>query len=113
MASHDVVWNIFVTIVKGARFHVSRKQIHVFHPFPPTLQSSHRQIDIMLLIDGVCMLANIIIFDLTWVDLVLCVALFRGVVMIIATKAKDNFYHNWFPADMFLPLAIKVFKFLH
>jgi hypothetical protein len=84
-----------------------------FHPFPPSLQPSHRQVDIMLLIDGVRMLTDIIIIDPTWVDLVLCVALFRGVAMIITTKAKDSFYHNQFPADMFLLLAIKVLKFLH
>ncbi len=37
----------------------------------------------------------------------------HGVVMIVVVKAKDSFYQNRFPADMFLLLAIKVFGFLH
>ncbi len=53
---------------------------------PPTFQSSRQQVDIVLSIDGIRMLANVIIVHPIWVDLVSCTTLFRGVVTTMATK---------------------------
>jgi hypothetical protein len=39
MALHDVVQNIFVTIAKDAKFHVSQKQTHVLPPL--AMKGSH------------------------------------------------------------------------
>jgi hypothetical protein len=58
-ALHDV----FATIVKNARFHVSQEQTHVLPPL--TLQFSHCQVDVLLLINGVSKLADIVIDDPT------------------------------------------------
>jgi hypothetical protein len=48
----------------------------------------------MLLIDGVQTLANIVIVDFTWVDLILQVVFSYGVVVIVAAQAKDGLYCN-------------------
>jgi len=59
MALHDA----FGTIVKNAKFHVSQEQNHVLPPL--ALQFLHCQVDIMLSINGVHMLANVVIADPT------------------------------------------------
>jgi hypothetical protein len=47
--------------------------------------------------------------------LILWAILSCGVVVVatIVTQVKDEFYCDWFPMDMFFPLAIEVFKCLH
>jgi hypothetical protein len=35
MTSHDVVWDIFASIMRHTRFHVLREQTHVL--LPPTI----------------------------------------------------------------------------
>ncbi len=59
MALHDA----FGTIVKIAKFHVSQEQSHVLPPL--ALQFLHCQVDIVLSINGVHMLANVVIADPT------------------------------------------------
>ncbi len=62
-----------MAIVRNARFCVLRDQTHIL--LLPTLQYSFRRIDIVLYVDGVCMLVNIVIVDpheLIW----FCVLLF-------------------------------------
>jgi len=105
--------SFFCNHCERCKIHVSRKHIHVFPPLPLALQSSHQRINIILLIDGVRTLANTVIVDSTWIDLVLWAAFSCGVVMIVELKAKDSFYHDWFSMDMFFLLAIKIFEFLH
>jgi hypothetical protein len=73
-------------------FHVSRDQTHVLSS--PSLQSSHEQVDIMLLIDGICTVTNVIIVDPTRVDLVFQTTSFHEVVTKMVTHAKEGFYHN-------------------
>jgi hypothetical protein len=72
--SHDVVWDVFVATAKYARFHVSQKQTCVLLPF--ALQSSHHQVNIVLLVDDVHTLAYVVITNPIWIDLVLGVAIF-------------------------------------
>jgi len=69
--------------------------------------------DIMLSINGVYTLTNVVIANITWVDLVLRAILFYGVDATIEAQTKEGFYRNWFPIDMFIPLAIEVFGCLH
>jgi hypothetical protein len=45
IASHDVVQDAFMSIVKDMTFHVLREQTHIFSP--PSLQSSCRCVDII------------------------------------------------------------------
>jgi hypothetical protein len=67
----------------------------------------------MLLVDVVHTLANVVIIDPIQIDLVSLVVFSHGVVATIIIQGKDGLYCDWFPADMFSPLAIKVFGFLH
>jgi hypothetical protein len=48
----------------------------------------------MLLVDGVCTLADVVIPNPTRINLVLWVVLPCGVAMTIATRAKDGLYHD-------------------
>ncbi len=43
----------------------------------------------------------------------LCTTIFYGVATIVAGQRKDGLYHNQFLVDMFFPLAIEFFRFLH
>jgi hypothetical protein len=67
----------------------------------------------VLSIDGVHTLADVVIINLTQVDLVLQVDFSCGVVMTIIAQVKDGLYCNQFLTYMFLPLVTKVFKCLH
>lgn len=62
MTSYDVVQDVFATIAKDARFHVSQKQTRVLTP--PSLQSLHHQINFVLLVDDVHRLAYVVIANL-------------------------------------------------
>ncbi len=67
IGTHDVIRNIFAAIVWNVGFHVGRQQLHAF--FSTTFNSFHRWIDIMLIKYGICTLANVVITDPTWIDL--------------------------------------------
>jgi len=58
------------------------------------------------------MLAEVVIVNLTQIDLVSQATLLHGVVAIVITQVKDDFYHDCFPINMFIPLSIKVFEYL-
>jgi hypothetical protein len=45
--------------------------------------------------------------------LILWVAFSCGVATTVIAQAKDGFYCDWFPMDMFLHLHVEVFKCLH
>jgi hypothetical protein len=106
-----MVLNSFVSIGIDMGFHVSHDQAHVLSP--PSLQSSCEQVNIMLLIDGICTLANVVIINPTQVDLVSQTTSFHRVVTKMVTQAKEGFYHNQNPINTFFPLAIKVFGCIH
>jgi hypothetical protein len=36
-----------------------------------------------------------------------------GVATIVVAQVKDDFYCNWFPMDMFVPLVVEVFECSH
>jgi hypothetical protein len=81
MASHDVVQDVFAAIARDVRFHILQKQTHVFPPV--ALQSSRHRINIVLLVNGVRMFANVIV-DPIHVGLVSQVVLSHGVVVTTA-----------------------------
>ncbi len=74
--SHDVIWDAFASITRDVGFHVLWEQTHILPP--PYLQSSLRRVNIVLLIDGTRMLANVIIIDPIQAYLVSQVTLFHG-----------------------------------
>ncbi len=67
----------------------------------------------MLSVDGVHTLVEVVMIDMSQIDMVSQVAYFWGVVTIIAALTKDGLYHDRFPMDMFLRLAVEVFECLH
>ncbi len=67
----------------------------------------------MLSINGVYTLTNVVIANTTQVDLVLQATLSYGVDATIEAQTKEGPYHDWFPIDMFIPIAIEVFGCLH
>jgi hypothetical protein len=67
-ASHDDVRDAFASIVRNARFHVLWEQTHIL-PLP-FFQSSRQRINIILLVDGICILVDVIIADPIQADLV-------------------------------------------
>lgn len=69
--------------------------------------------DIVLFIDRVHTLFDVVIVDLTWIDLVSRTTISKGVVRTIVTQAKDGFYHDRHPKDMFLPFVVEIFDCLH
>ncbi len=110
-ASRDVVQNVFIVIARNAKFHVLQKQIHVLPP--PTLQSSHWRIDIVLIVNSVYMFGEVVIVNPTQVDLVSWTIFSRWVAIIVVIHAKDNIYCNQFSAKMFFLVAIEGFGCLH
>ncbi len=67
----------------------------------------------MLSVDGVRMLADIIIINPTSVNLVLRASLSCKVIAIVTTQAKNIFCRDQFLMDMFLPLVVEDFGCLH
>ncbi len=67
----------------------------------------------MLSVDGVHTLVEVVMIDMSRINMVSRVACFWGVVTIIAALTKDGLYHDRFPMDMFLRLAVEVFECLH
>jgi hypothetical protein len=63
IGTHDVVCDIFATIVWEASFHVGWKQLHVFSL--ATSNSSYQQVDIVLIKYGIRTLIDIVIIDPT------------------------------------------------
>jgi hypothetical protein len=56
-------------------------------------------------------MVDVVIVDPIQVDLVLRVAIFKGVATTI--MAKDRIYYNQHQHDMFSPLVVEVFGCLH
>ncbi len=83
---------IFVSITRDERFHILCEQTHVF--LAPIFLFTCRQVNIVVLVDGVQTLANTIIANSIPINLVLLVVLSCGVVVTIALEAKDGLYHD-------------------
>jgi len=67
IGTNDVIHDIFATIVQYDGFYMGLKKLHVFPS--AAFNSFNRWINIVLAKDGIHALANIIIVDQTWVDL--------------------------------------------
>jgi hypothetical protein len=90
---HDVVQDVFASIMRDTRFHILREQIHVLPS--PILQSTC--CESTLLVDGIQMSVDIIIVDPIRTNLVSQATLFHWVVVTIATQAKDGLYGDRYP----------------
>lgn len=75
------------------KFHVSHEQTRVLPS--PSFQTFHRQVDIVLSIDGTHTFADVVIATFIRIDLVFYVVSSCGVVMTMATQAKERPYHDW------------------
>ncbi len=90
---HDVVQDVFASIMRDTRFHILREQIHVLPS--PILQSTC--CESTLLVDGIQMSVDIIIVDPIRTNLVSQATLFHWVVVTITTQAKDGLYGDRYP----------------
>jgi hypothetical protein len=95
IGTHDVICNTFATIAWDASFHVGQKQLHVFPSI--TFNSSHQQVNIMFTKNGICTLVDVIIIDLTCIDLLPQSCAIQGFVTSDVTQAKERSYHNRHP----------------
>ncbi len=89
MTSHNVIWDAFVSITKDVGFHGAREQTHIILLL--AILSSCQQVDIVLSVDGIRMFANVIIENLTEVDLVSCATLCHGWLRWRWLKQKKDF----------------------
>jgi hypothetical protein len=67
----------------------------------------------MLTKDGIRTLANVIIVDSMWANLLPWSYATQGFVASNVVQAKEISYHNRHPIDQFLPFSIEVFDCLH
>jgi hypothetical protein len=111
IGTHDAIHNIFATIAWNVGFHVGQQQLHAF--LSTTFNSSRRWIDIVLIKDGICTLANIVITNPTRIDLLPQSCATQGFVASDATQANERSYCNWHPINQFLPLALEICGCLH
>jgi hypothetical protein len=66
-----------------------------------------------LSIDDIHTLVDVVIVNPTGVDLISRVVLSHGVIMFLAAQMKERLYYNRYPVDVFFPLAIEIFEYLH
>ncbi len=86
--THDTIQDFFVSIVQNAGFHVGWKQLHVL---PSTmLNSSSRQVNVVLIKNGICTLANVVIANLMHADLLPHSCTTQRFVTFDATQAKEG-----------------------
>ncbi len=69
--------------------------------------------NIVLIVDDICILANIISTNPTHATLVLQVVFFQGVAMTIGAQAKVVSYHDQHFKDDFIHFIVKIFGCLH
>jgi hypothetical protein len=92
--------------VKDVEFHVLREQTHVL--LLSSLQYFCSFVNIVLLVDNICTLANVIIVDPTQADLVSWPTFSHGVVMsLVIIQVKERVYRDRYLMAMFFPLAIE------
>jgi len=60
--------------------------------------------------DGVWTSINVIISYLTQTYSIHKLILFCKVVMIVTIQAKDGFYRNWYPVNLFFVIPIEIFE---
>jgi len=63
--------------------------------------------------NGIRTLANVIITDPTWANLLHWSCVIQGFIASDITQAKEKKYHNWHLTNQFLPLTIEAFGCLH
>jgi hypothetical protein len=86
--THDAIQNIFVSIARNVSFHMGWKQLHVLPS--ATLNFSYQQIDVVLIKDGVCTLANVIIVNPMHANLFPWSCTTQRFVAFDATQAKEG-----------------------
>jgi hypothetical protein len=109
--THDGICDTFVTIARNVGFHVRWEQLHALSS--TTFNSSCRWVYIVFTKYGIHTLANVIIVNPTWADLLPRSCTTQGFVTLDAIQAKEKSYHNRHPTNQFFPLAIEVFGCLH
>jgi len=90
--THDAVRNAFVAIVQYDGFHIRQEQLHAF--LSPILKSSHQQIDIMFIKNGIRTLIYIAIANPMHVDVLPQSYTIQRFATSNAIQTKERSYHN-------------------
>jgi len=67
----------------------------------------------MFTINGICILADVVIVDPMQMDLLPWFCATQRFVTFNAPQAKERSYHNWHPTEQFLLLIIEIYGGLH
>ncbi len=95
IGTHDVIRKIFVTIMQNVNFHMGQKELHVLLSI--TFNSSHWQINIVFIKDGICTLVDVVIANPTQTGLLVWFYTIQGFVASNAVQTKKRSYHNQHP----------------
>jgi hypothetical protein len=109
--THDVVRDTFATIVWDVGFHVGWKHLHAF--LSNMFNSFRWQVNIVLTKDDIHTLIDIVIANLTQMDLLFWSCTTQGFVAYNAFQTKEQSYYDLHPTNQFLPLPMEVFGCLH
>jgi hypothetical protein len=111
IGTHYAIRNTFVAMAQDFSFHVGQEQLHTF---PSTMFHSFcRWIEIVLTKDGIRTLANVVIVDSTWADLLRWSYTTKWFATSKAVQTKEKSHHDQHPINQFLFLTIEVFECLN
>jgi len=111
MGTHDVVHDTFAAIARDVGFHMVLEQLHAL---PSTMVNSFcQQVDIVFTKDDICTLANVVIIDPMWTNLLSRFCVIQRFVAFNAIQAKEKSYCDWHLPNQILPLGIEVFGYLY
>jgi hypothetical protein len=105
--AHDTLWNIVATIMSKSGVH---KQREVSHLFPC---HTWKWMDIVISKDGFWTLVDVVIVNLTCIDLVQHALMTIMHASIVVAQDKARSYTKQAPRDDFIPLAIETYDCLH
>jgi hypothetical protein len=109
--TYDAICDTFATIMWNVCFHMQWKQLHVLPS--TTFNSFCWQVDIVLTKDDIHTLADVVIVNPTWIDLLPQSCITQGFANSDVAQAKEMSYRNQHPINQFLSLAIEIFGCLH
>jgi len=90
--THDAVRNAFVAIVQDDGFHIRQEQLHAFPS--PIFKSSHQQIDIVFIKNGICTLIYIAITIPMHVNVLPQTCTIQRFATSNAIQTKEKNYHD-------------------
>jgi hypothetical protein len=101
IATHDTLRDTIEAIALECGIHIQREDSHLFP------HHTQRRVDIIIIKDNFCTLADVVIVNLTRTNLVSCVSTTTMHVAIVADQNNAQSYTEQAQGNDFIPLAIK------